>query len=178
MTVLAPTSSSRGVSARSTVLLSTMPLPFGLPDAVERPVLETLHVIGYPYEEQEQNQHEAHDAGALHRTEGDRPAAHLLRERPEDVPSVEGQERREVDDGERERDQAEDRDGLRGVVLERPPRALVAADDAADLVALLGAVDDAGDAVDGELRDLPHGGDAAARGLPRPELLRVGLEGE
>ena len=54
------------------------------------------------------DQHEADDAGPLHDAERDRPPAHLLGQRPEDVPAVERQEREQVDDRQRQRDHRQD----------------------------------------------------------------------
>ena len=48
-------------------------------------------------------------AGALHDAERDRPAADLLGQRPEDVAAVEGQEREQIDHGEGQGDQREQR---------------------------------------------------------------------
>ena len=47
--------------------------------------------------------------------ERDRPAADLLGQRPEDVAAVERQEREQVDDGERQRDQPRKKSARRRV---------------------------------------------------------------
>ena len=70
------------------------------------------------------------------------PAADLLGERPEDVPAVERQEREQVDDRERQRDQREDVERARRVERDRLARDLVGADDARDLLARLRVVED------------------------------------
>jgi hypothetical protein len=116
-----------------------------------------------PDREQQQDEHEADHAGALHDAERDRPAAQLLGERPEDVAAVERQQREQVDHRERQRDQPEDEDRLLDVDVERAARRLVGADDAADLVAGLGAVEEPDDHADGRRRDLPHRVERLAR---------------
>ena len=80
-------------------------------------------------------------AGALHDPERHRPAADLLDQAPEDVPAVERQEREQVDHRQREADQREHEQRLAGVELDRLPGDLIAADDAGDLLALLGVED-------------------------------------
>src|SRR5215210_2877564 len=72
-------------------------------------------------------QREAYEAGTLHHAEGDRPAAHLLGQRPEDVAPVERQEREQVDDAERERDHSEQEERSVGAELDRLARRLVGA---------------------------------------------------
>ena len=62
-----------------------------------------------------------------------------------DVAAVERQEREEVDHREREADDREHEQGLAGVELDRLSGDLVAADDAGDLLALLGVEDPADD---------------------------------
>ena len=63
--------------------------------------------------------------------------AHLLDDRPEDVAAVERQEREQVHDRERQRDDREDPDRVGEVADDRLARDLVGADDARDLLALL-----------------------------------------
>src|SRR5215212_3403614 len=55
-------------------------------------------VVRQPDHEQPDDQCEADEPRPLHHAERDRPPAHLLGERPEDVPAVERQEREEVDE--------------------------------------------------------------------------------
>src|SRR3954454_5750843 len=117
-----------------------------LPDA-ESAVGESAEVVGQADHEQPDHEREADEAGALHDVERDRPPAHLLRQRPEDVPAVEGQEREQVDDAERERDEGQDLQRERRRDGERLPGALVSADDAGELLALLR---------DEDLRDVAH----------------------
>ena len=90
-----------------------------------------------PIDEQEDHEHEADHARLLHDPEGHRPAPDLLDQAPEDVAAVERQERKQVDDRQRQADHGEQRERAAGVELERLPRHLVAADDAGDLLALL-----------------------------------------
>jgi dephospho-CoA kinase len=59
-------------------------------------------VVGQADIEQHQHEHEADDPGALHDAEGDRLAADLLGDRPEDVAAVKRQERKQVDDRQRQ----------------------------------------------------------------------------
>ena len=64
------------------------------------------------------HEQEADDAGPLHDAERDRPAAHLLGQRPEDVAAVERQEREQVDDRQRQRDDRQHAQRLRRVEVE------------------------------------------------------------
>src|SRR4051794_14366593 len=74
------------------------------PSKAEALAREPPDVVRQADDEQEGDQGEAHEPGPFHDIERDRAAAHLLRQRPEDVPAVERQEREEVDDPQRERD--------------------------------------------------------------------------
>src|SRR5436305_15185933 len=76
-------------------------LPLGMPEALAR---EHADVVRQPDREQHQDEREADHPGALHGAVGHRPAADLLHYRPEDVTAVERQEREQVHDRERERD--------------------------------------------------------------------------
>ena len=69
--------------------------------------------------------------GLFHDAEGDRAAADLLDQAPEDVAAVERQEGEQVDDGEREADDGQDvRRRRASSNSNRLPRHLVAADHA------------------------------------------------
>src|SRR5919202_1704219 len=92
-------------------------------------------VVRQADEEEAEHEREAEEARALHHAERHRAAPDLLDERPEDVAAVERQERVEVDDRERERDQRDDPDGVPGVVLDRLARDLEAVDRGAQCVA-------------------------------------------
>jgi hypothetical protein len=90
------------------------------------------------------------------------------------VPAVERQEREEVDHAERERDEREDHErGGRGD-LGRLADRLVAADDAAELFALLGH-EDLREAADGAGRDGPHLVEGEPGCADRPRGLRARL---
>src|SRR4051794_28903072 len=117
---------------------------------------EVADVVGQADGEHQQDQGEAHGTGPLEHRERDGPAADLLGQRPEDVSAVQGQEREQVDQAERERDEREDREGLRGALREPLLGGLVAADDARDLLALLG-LEQAGEDAEGLAGDLAHG---------------------
>ena len=97
-----------------------------------------------PIDEQHQHQDEADHARPLHHRERHRRAADLLDEAPEDVAAVERQEREQVDERQREADHGEQEERLAGVELDACRVDLVRADDARDLLALLG-VEDAGE---------------------------------
>jgi Major Facilitator Superfamily len=71
-------------------------------------------VVGQPDHEDQQNQHEPDHAGALHHLEGDPLAPDLLGQSPEHMAAVERQEREQVDDSERQRDQRQDPQRLSG----------------------------------------------------------------
>src|SRR4051794_27651585 len=66
--------------------------------------LQRVDVVRHPDGEDGDDEDEADDAGPLHHGERDGPPADLLGDRPEDVPAVERQEREEVHDRQRERD--------------------------------------------------------------------------
>src|SRR6266480_2418901 len=80
---------------------------------------EPADVVREPDEEEAQHQGEPDQARPLHDAERNRPAAHLLDYCPEDVAAVEREEREQVDDRERQRDQRDDAEGLPRVVLDR-----------------------------------------------------------
>src|SRR5918999_593951 len=120
-----------------------------LPD-LEAFVGQPVDVVREPDEEHEQHQHHPDESRPLHDAERDRFAADLLDDRPEDVAAVERQEREQVDDRQRQRDQGEDADRVGHVVEDRLAGHLVGADDAADLLAPLGI-----DQVQGKLDGLP-----------------------
>src|SRR3954469_3610436 len=73
------------------VLLSTCPSPGWLlhPEAA---ILEPADVVGQPNGEQQDDQDESHVAGLFHDAERDRATTHLLRQRPEDMASVQRKE--------------------------------------------------------------------------------------
>ena len=87
-------------------------------------------------QEQPDHEHEPNYARPLHHGERYRSAPDLLHDGPEDVAAVEREEREQVDDRERQRDQRDDADGLPRVVPDRLARDLVGPDRAADLLAL------------------------------------------
>ena len=120
------------------------------PSPVSRPMSFVRPDTNRPMTERE-----ADEPGALHDAERDRAAAHLLGQRPEDVPAVERQEREQVDH--RRATARSPRAGrARGrPKLDRLARRLVGADDAGDLLALVG-VEDAGDRRDRPAREAPH----------------------
>src|SRR3954453_5385095 len=99
---------------------------------------EVADVVGQADGEHQQDQGEAHGAGPLEHRERDRAAADLLGQRPEDVPAVQRQEGEQVDQAQRERDERQDLEGLRGALGEPLLGGLVAPDHARDLLALLG----------------------------------------
>ena len=117
------------------------------------------------------------DARSMTRN-GDRTAADLLGQRPEDVPAVERQEREQVDDPQRQRDQREHADRLHGVELEALARGLIGADDAGDLAARLLVVEQPHDPVDGLRRDVPHPGHAELRRLGEADVDALAAEAE
>src|SRR3954447_24969443 len=128
--------------------------PATLPDAEAAP-REPPDVVREADEEEREDEREPDEACPLHDAEGDRPAADLLRERPEDVAAVERQEREQVDHAEGERDHGEQEDALRHAELDAPARRVVGADHAGDLLALLG-LEDLGDRLDRPAREEPH----------------------
>src|SRR3954453_22635758 len=126
----------------------------GLAD-IEASVGQPADVVREADDEQREHECKADEAGPLHDAEGDRAAADLLRQRPEDVATVERQEREQVDHAERERDHREQEHALLDAELDALARDLVGADHARDLLALLG-LEDLGDRLDGPAREEPH----------------------
>ena len=86
---------------------------------------------------------------------GIRLPADLLGHRPEHVAAVEREEREQVDDRQRQRDQSEDEERLRRAVGERLLGGRVPVDDAVELLSLLG-LEDSCDDRDGAGGDVPH----------------------
>src|SRR5436190_12034971 len=78
-----------------------------LPDAKSLS-LQASYVVGESHNEHQQDKHEPHYAGAFHDAYGHGAATDLLDNGPEDVPAVERQEREEVHDRQRERDDRQD----------------------------------------------------------------------
>src|SRR3954453_9555518 len=107
--------------------------PRSLSDA-EALARQAPDVVGEADHEDEEHEHDADVARALHDRERDRPAAQLLGQREEDVAAVEGQEREEVDDAQRQRDHRQQEQRLRGGELERLACDLVGADHAGGLL--------------------------------------------
>src|SRR5436190_9982401 len=112
---------------------------------VETLATQAIDVVAQADNEEKRDQHEADDRGPLDQAVGDRAPTDLLGHRPEDMAAVEGQEGEEVHHRQRQRDDGEDAEGLNGVELEGLARGLVGADDAGDVLARLGVVEDAHD---------------------------------
>src|SRR5438105_2558877 len=81
---------------------------------VEAWAAERRDVVAEADHEQHHDQHEADHPGPLHHLERDPPTPDLLGHGPEHVPAVQRQEREQVDDAQRQRDQREDLERLRG----------------------------------------------------------------
>ena len=93
---------------------------------------QTADVVADAVDHEEQQQHDADRAVAVHRHQRDALAPHLLRERPEHVPAIERQEREQVDHREHERDEAEEDERVAGARDDRFVRDFGDADDAVD----------------------------------------------
>jgi Transmembrane secretion effector len=85
----------------------------GLVQADSRPG-QRRDVVGQPDHEDQQDQREPDDAGALHHLERNPLAPDLLGQSPEHVAAVEWEEREQVDDPERQRNQRKDPQSLSG----------------------------------------------------------------
>src|SRR5215211_228630 len=92
-----------GVGAAATVSSSTA--TSGHLEALAR---EPVDVVRQAHQEDQDHQHEADHPGALHHAERHGLAPDLLHNRPEDVAAVEWEEREQVHDRQRERDDRED----------------------------------------------------------------------
>src|SRR5215208_3979792 len=79
---------------------------------LEAAVAQAVDVVRQADREQDQHQQESDGARPFHDAEWDSLASDLLHEAPEDVPAVEGQEREQVDDGERQADQSHQEERL------------------------------------------------------------------
>src|SRR4051812_11525638 len=96
----------RACSARRETGAAVVAMRPTLPD-VEPLAGEPADVVREADEGEHDHEREAHESRPLHDAERDRAPAHLLGQRPEDVPAVERQEREQVDDAERQRDHRE-----------------------------------------------------------------------
>src|SRR6476469_6271487 len=108
---------------------------------VEAAVRERAQVVRETHREQDHHEQEAHGAGPFHDPERKRSRPDLLDQAPEDVAGVERQERKQVDDREREADQGDQAKRLSHAELERLMRHVRDPDDPVDLLALLGLED-------------------------------------
>src|SRR4051794_1150720 len=114
-----PWSSASWCGDRSTCVAISIP-PFRdslIPRSVNScPARQPIDVVRQPQNEQPDYEHEADHPCPLHNGIGDRPPAHELDKRPEDVPAIERQEREQVDDRQRQRDHCEQEDRVAPVV--------------------------------------------------------------
>src|SRR6202030_1450778 len=94
--------SSKPCSAPPAPSASRASLRAGSPSA-----RQAADVVAEAVDHQERQQHDADGAEAVHGGERDAPPTDLLGQRPEYVPTVEGQEREQVDDRQHERDEPE-----------------------------------------------------------------------
>src|ERR1035437_9308079 len=150
--------------------LTLMP-PSALAD-VEPLAAERRKVVAEPDHEQQQDQHEADDAGALHDREGNPPAAHLLGQRPEHMAPVERQKREQIDHRQRQRDQSQHLERPRGALGEGFLGDRVTTDDPRQLLALLG-FEHARDRRHRLLGDRPQSGDGQRCPVERARIGRA-----
>src|SRR3954451_11536898 len=114
---------SRNASARLVALtprVGTAAVSPAMPSSYsESLALQRVDVVRQADQEDRNDEHEAHDARALHDREGDRPPADLLGDGPEDVAAVERQEREQVHDRQRQRDDGQDLQGVDEIGVDR-----------------------------------------------------------